>query len=967
MSYHQPIILLVFILCTINQINADTNQQATVVATPVISGSNLYGQMLTISGSNFAADATVNGIRCLYSPSYNPSTLYMCSIQEPWTSSSITYTLTVGGQVSNAYTLTGVNPYSFPMTVSQTLLPYASPPITITGSFLGNSSNPPTIMIKSSTNFTYTVPCGSIKTLIDQTKIECTPAIVSKDDTNMTLSIQLPGVNQFTNSEALINYRRFSVSNVQQDNATMTVFGDFFDIYTNTMEIAIGSGKTNDIKCTRTMCIFTVTPTMTYGQFTMKDNTTGSTASTVLAPQWKPVIKYPWITEQNPDASGQDHLIVHTQLIEGATSANVNVGSILIGINGYNAPTFFNYIYPAPLIKVVSTSSTIDNAASVTINGKYLYQASPTPILPSIAGIVGPSYPTISPSVMNYTFLVANLPKYARSGNMTVTVAGQVTSYPVFLKPNVTHITTPPTSGGIVTITGYYLALESFSGVKVLDIQINGQPCNNSSYLNSSFDPYYITCQAPPGSGLTNPTSFNGNVLIPMPYQPPTIDTVSSTILGQSGTVTISGSNFANTSITVTIGPYACGGPVVNQDYTQITCNFGKPVSPVSRAGPNNQRQLLGIPSSNNDSLPVTVVINGQSVTQSKFLYSSNPSTCINPCDHGTCVNGECLCDVDYTGINCSLKLDNINSVDVPKPSMTSTSIVLGSQSRNVSFDILIAGIREISSTDVILKYVDMRNTVWNLINTTEINGNLHNVYNTSLDGISTFEITVEMTVFKDNQQYNFEGDLFQVSKNSVKYKITLSKWPFTAKTNYLQVLFQSSASPQSTCDGSGEVNPKLGSTTNNTKNSLRQLEIQQGTGLLRAYYSDRLLVDGRLSYSQVTKVDDTDPSMSGLDTNNSTKLFVITALNIPPFTDSAVIDPNYASLLVVNEDVPVCGTASKSSQRVWLIPVIVVASIVGVALIVITAVLVAKRNRLRLMLAGVKLREMSNKRKNKV
>ncbi|GAM25062.1 hypothetical protein SAMD00019534_082370 [Acytostelium subglobosum LB1] len=803
--------------------------------------------------------------------------------------------------------------------------------------------------------------------------ISCAPSSVSQDFINLTISITKEEyMNQFTNPDAVVNIMKFQISDVQQGLTAITVKGWYFDLYSKSLEVKVGAGIATDLTFTATTLIFSINPLMTgNGSFVIRDTTPSSTALYSDNRQWKPFIKFVKPNVSN-DPNVQDWMLIGHQLVEGSTSITLSVNgvpvtltiinanllnitlmnyvsTVVIKMSSYSNMTPFNYTYPAPYINKVTTNTTItgDAIATITVTGNPLQ-------------VLG---------VWTYSNFRATLPINSRSGQMIVTngLDGLPSiPIPILLRPKIESISPPPTAGGVMTVTGWYIAPKSFANESVLDITVNGVPCTNPTMLDTSFTPYTITCNSPPGSGGAL-VVFNSMVAQSLMYQSPSIDTVSSTLKGRSGAVTITGSNFGS-KVSVMIGTIPCTLPTVNTECTEITCRFISDADPASQdTFQNAVRRLLSVAESNDTiSMPVTVVIDGQSVTKSKFIYSANIEQCASPCQHGKCVLGDCQCDDGFTGKDCSITLDPSLEVDVPQPKENTPSIELGSKARNVEFNISLAGIREINPNapdNQVIKYVNMTNTIWNWVNYTVSGGNTIHVYNTSLKGVPGFEIIVEMTVFDDNEMYNFEGDHFQAPKNSIKYRVTLSKWPFASMNNYLEVLFQSASGQQVTCGGVVSSS-KVTSTTTNTKNSLRLMEIYQGTGMLRAFYSDRLLVDGRLSYSKVSVVDPTDPAMAGLgmdtDNNNVTTLFVVTSLSVPSFNQSAVIDPNFASLLVINKAVTDCG--GNSNDRKWFIPVVVVASVIGLALIVVVGVIIARKNRVGLLIARMKLNDWRRK-----
>ncbi|GAM26342.1 hypothetical protein SAMD00019534_095170 [Acytostelium subglobosum LB1] len=971
-SYSLLSLLLIILVIAISQCNGINF---------AITQANYYGTTVLIDGDNFdkiniPPDViTFVGMNCV-KPVRNSINRVECELQQPYTQPTITFQMMVNGTLASGNgTFTLTNPYIFVDTLTPNVVSMnGNTKITLTGSFLGNASSMGTTVTLK--NDSYSIDCLDVQYITDSVKISCTTGVPeSEASLSVEVSNSETGYTQFPNDKVAVQFRAFSISTVEQNNDTVTIHGNYFDAYAGALEVTVGKGKTKNLLYSRTQCIFTIPPTMTNGVLILTDTTPGSSLVSQIGVIWKPIIRSFNTTPGNFTLKEADKMTIVTQMIENADFVTLSiggqminnmsfsnpltvelpqlVGTVRIDLIVYSGNSSFRYTYPQPQLLGIS-SSTLNDIATIVIQGKYLYQSIAPTQVPVISGIVDkPLAFQVLPET-TYFYLKMDLPQSARSGAFNISIGGQQSKSTTSLIPSLSSISSPPTGGGIITITGYYLSPTSFDNNNILDITIDGKACTNLTMVGTSFAPYTLTCLAPAGRGVATLHANNLMAVKNFTYQSTSITSVTSTVFNQPGDVTISGTNFAGNNLAVTIGYVPCTNPVVNVDYTQIVCNFASNVKvPLVVIVSGVPEKYL--------SLPVTISIGGQDViTEFKFIYSANSGTCATPCGNfGTCVSGECQCLEGYTGANCTIAVSN--GVDVPLPSPDSTTVVLGSSSNNVEFNVAIAGIREMDATNgTIIKYVNIRDTLWNIVSTSSDSANnTYYVYNTSLPNISGFVITTEIAVFVNEHSVNFEGDTFNVPKNSIKYKITLSKWPFVTMNNYLQVLFQSSAGAQSICDGERLVNAKVGDSSINEKNSLRQMEIYQGSGLLRAFYSDRLLVDNRVTYSLVETVKPNDPSMAGLNSNGSQVLAVLTSVNVPSFAESAVIDPNFASLLLTDDNKSECGG---DKERKWLIPVVVVVSVVGAAIIIVAAIIIIKKNHINLMRVNIKLRELRGK-----
>ncbi|KAM9969864.1 hypothetical protein ACTFIR_001701 [Dictyostelium discoideum] len=176
----------------------------------------------------------------------------------------------------------------------------------------------------------------------------------------------------------------------------------------------------------------------------------------------------------------------------------------------------------------------------------------------------------------------------------------------VELQPVVKSITQSQTSGSTVTIKGSFFNKKDTS----LKIMVRNHSCDSLTVV----DTQTLTCSAPPGSGIKNAVSFMvkdaESKLSPplfLDYSPPTIMSSTSVKQVEGGQVTIYGTNFENTLISVNVGSKSCEDVSVI-DSTKLTCSISKSTIDPSLA---------------NKKLTINVTVNGQSANGEVFEYDN--------------------------------------------------------------------------------------------------------------------------------------------------------------------------------------------------------------------------------------------------------------------------------------------------------------------------------------------------------
>eukprot|EP01133_Synstelium_polycarpum_P003660 gene3660-4207_t len=624
----------------------------------------------------------------------------------------------------------------------------------------------------------------------------------------------------------------------------------------------------------------------------------------------------------------------------------------------YGKSPLFTVKYKDPLIQTIS----IDPGTKiVTITGDFLGHNCSQVIINNLDRL------PITPTTCLYTSLTLDTSTLSssvslRSGSINVTAGGSTSnSATVTFATTLTSVTSPPVTGGMVTLYGSFLSAYSYMNELLVDMTYDGKSISQLIDV-----PGGIAFTVPPGSGKSHYVVVNGNTDLTKDvyYQAPHIIAVSSTYFKTEGPVTISGSNFALTGLLVTIGGLQCTNPIL-VDSTKVICTFASNIS-------------------TDTSLNVTIQVDGQQYSSYSFIYYRvAKKTCTNDCSaskqQGECVNGECQCLPIWNGaLDCSVKVvtpDTNNpkepTIHVAPPVITDTApkATIGSNTQEgdkpVEFDIAVTHIRETSANGAI-EYLTLAITdiVWHNLTSDSANASSSSInsYRGSFPSYPGCIVSVNVTVFLEDSMVNFAGDSFPVLANSVKYQIQVSNWTFNSPLNLLEVIFLTktdSIAATSDCERQVSV------TSDDNSESLRYFQLTKGGTAMRGRFSDRLIADGRVGKSTVKRLNSDDRIAKQYNQSSPNSINVLTSIVAPYFADNLIIDPSFASLLVIPDTTTPDGCSpSSSSSSNWKLPVIIVGSVVGASIIVLAVVLTIKKLGYRTKLITLKLKTMGRSSK---
>ncbi|EFA85256.1 immunoglobulin E-set domain-containing protein [Heterostelium album PN500] len=138
----------------------------------------------------------------------------------------------------------------------------------------------------------------------------------------------------------------------------------------------------------------------------------------------------------------------------------------------------------------------------------------------------------------------------------------------VIISPVITDITSPPTTGGRITISGVFLNTKEISKISIIGDDGGNNKNNSNTNVTDCrsmerVTPYSIACVVGAGSGgniLINASMKGLSIAHSFSYQSPSVHS-STTINFFGGQVTVFGDNFAPKNLSVTIGEIECTDP----------------------------------------------------------------------------------------------------------------------------------------------------------------------------------------------------------------------------------------------------------------------------------------------------------------------------------------------------------------------------------------------------------------------
>ncbi|KAM9987708.1 hypothetical protein ACTFIZ_003073 [Dictyostelium cf. discoideum] len=332
---------------------------------------------------------------------------------------------------------------------------------------------------------------------------------------------------------------------------------------------------------------------------------------------------------------------------------------------------------------------------------------------------------------------------------------------------------------------------------------------------------------------------------------------------------------------------------------------------------------------------PLSIQQNGVSWS-GYFIYETSVKSCLNGCSkNGDCnINtGECICRSGYTGFDCSIISGGGGNGNGGIPSSNTTvdnngTTVINNQ--KTSYQILITKLIEFDvDKNVIQEYTldnkwltEIKNTDDNNVNNNNNNNNVYQFSQTLIQSLTNCTVSYTVEEIKEkSKHYSFAGYNLTLESGSIKISVSIYNYQYNSFLNNLQLQFQSSVTSDN-----NDCNQQDTDIQNSNNELLNYITIKKDSKIMQARFLNRILSDGRSSIITSELVSKSSDS-------------VIIGLNLP-YCTNCIIDPDFSVLVTTSFK----NDCSESERPAYLIPVVVVSGVLGVALVVALSFYIYKK-----------------------
>ncbi|EFA79744.1 hypothetical protein PPL_07435 [Heterostelium album PN500] len=307
-----------------------------------------------------------------------------------------------------------------------------------------------------------------------------------------------------------------------------------------------------------------------------------------------------------------------------------------------------------------------------------------------------------------------------------------------------------------------------------------------------------------------------------------------------------------------------------------------------------------------------------------------------------------CECIPMWYGPSCASEIIIIPT-PTPQPQPTSETTYVF-DSNNITSVVQVIAVRELNDIYNVVNEYQISNWTLTIADPKLITIPTY-YYQTQLGNTSTtLNVTIEF--FSNQTERQFGGQNITLSPSSIKFSISIGRYQFQSKTNYLQVIMAA------TIQGSdGSCSSK--SIGSGNDNNVRWIKMNIDKTSLYGRFITYGIIDGNVELIQNMLIEDNN------ETETSQTRTTKVGITIPNFDDSVLLDPDFSNLIDVNNDSnenEICQSKKKLSNGA--IAGIVVGCVVAIAIVVGVTLYLRKRakyNREKLKMSQ-KLQKMNNK-----
>ncbi|EGG24211.1 EGF-like domain-containing protein [Cavenderia fasciculata] len=336
----------------------------------------------------------------------------------------------------------------------------------------------------------------------------------------------------------------------------------------------------------------------------------------------------------------------------------------------------------------------------------------------------------------------------------------------------------------------------------------------------------------------------------------------------------------------------------------------------------------------------ITVVVPNGQYTSKSLLFIPFPLPTDNSCQtktsncngHGTCINGQCVCEPGWYD-NCKLQ-SNTNPDVIFQVNNTDPAPKFEYNDFEFSFNII--AVQELDINDVVIK--ELQTKKWNVtdLSTTDI-------VNINYELVKTIDfptVDVITTVGFSNQSrtISFGGEDIQLANGAIKIGVNVTNWPFENVLSHLRVVFSTVVNNdqfiQDKC--SGELT-EIQSFQNFIDNadSLQYLRVVKDNVQFFGRFLEYSVSDGRKTYSKTEVMNTT--------VLNIDQSLAIIGIHLPQ-CQSCLLDPDFSALIVHDDSSN--DECDNEKNNTWKIIVGVVVGAVGAAAIGVAIYIIIKKNK---------------------
>ncbi|EGG17590.1 hypothetical protein DFA_08586 [Cavenderia fasciculata] len=312
-----------------------------------------------------------------------------------------------------------------------------------------------------------------------------------------------------------------------------------------------------------------------------------------------------------------------------------------------------------------------------------------------------------------------------------------------------------------------------------------------------------------------------------------------------------------------------------------------------------------------------------------------------NNCNgHGTCTNGQCLCDQGWTDFDCKIETKTAPGVII-QPNYTDPNVNFTSGDYSFSFSMV--SIQELDYQNNLV--MELFTDKWNV--TSKANEDLTRISYilTSQKNKSVYDPLIVNSVIEfsnKSRSVEFGGETIQLAEGAIKIAVNITNWPYQTLMSTLRVVFSTVVNNNQAIIGCGDSYNPIDTFQQSADNgTLQYLRVVKDNVQFFGRFLDYIVSDGRKTFSKTEIMNIT--SIGDPAANQSLALIGIHT----PTCRSCLIDPDFSALLVDRSNYDPTGACSEPTNNSnWKIIVGIVAGVVGAVAIAIGSWIYVKKTR---------------------